>query len=99
MKKPLNWIFFFGAVFCIVWFGSSRMRLIRAQNHVPIVAEALSHYPEFRKVLASFVPARGGELMVTGEITCQNDIFRIKAIVKGTNPPVKVGYFLYWHTA
>src|SRR5258708_31614580 len=93
MKQALIWILFFVAVFCIVWFGSSQMRNIRAaQRHAPIVSQALSHYPEFNKVRASFGTAHGGVMVVIGEVTNQEERTRLKSIVMSTNPPVKVDF-------
>ena len=93
MKKALSWLFFFGAVFCIVWYGSSQMRNIRAaQHHAPIVAKTLSHYPEFNKVRASFGTAHGGVMVVIGDVTSQRERTRLKRIVMATNPPVKVDF-------
>ena len=93
MKQSLIWLFFFIAIFCIVWFGSSQMRNIRAaQAHATIVTQALSRYPAFNKVRATFGTAHGGVLVVIGDVSGDEDMIRLKQIVKATNPPVKVDY-------
>src|ERR1041385_7395471 len=98
MEKALICLIAFGVIFCIFWFITWPKRRYRAgYNHGAVIDRAVSRYPEFSNITASFGTLNDGGIMVMGEVSTADELTRLKRIVESTDPPTRVVYMVRIH--
>jgi hypothetical protein len=77
------------AVIGIAWTRQAR-RMRLAEQHLPVVREALGQLREFESIRVGVYTGQGGALMVTGLVHTSESLARLKRLVAATNPPIDV---------
>jgi len=67
----------------------------QAKEHIPIVMQALSRYPEFKELKAGVYTGKGGSLAITGYVANEKELEKLKQVVEQTKPPTVVAYSVF----